>query len=177
MTKPVRFSHFGIFVSELEAMVDFYARVLGLVVTDRGLLGETGIAFLSGDAGEHHQVVLVEGRASDDGAKVVNQIAFRVESLADLKALRRCLADEGLGPVEAINHGHAWSLYFGDPEGNRIELFVDTGWYITQPCREPLDLDRADDEIARDTEAFCRARPGFAAMAEWRRAMAQKLAR
>ena len=177
MTNPIRFSHFGIFVNELEAMVDFYAGVLGLVVTDRGLLGEAGIAFLSGDAGEHHQVVLVEGRAAGDGAKVVNQIAFRVTTLAELKALRRRLADEGLGPVEPINHGHAWSLYFRDPEGNRIELFVDTGWHITQPCREPLDLDRADDEIIRDTEAFCRARPGFAAIAEWRQEMAKKLAR
>jgi catechol 2,3-dioxygenase len=40
-------------------------------------------------------------------------------------------------------HGNAMSIYFRDPEGNRLEVFMDTPWYCEQPLREPIDLDRA----------------------------------
>ena len=33
---PVSFSHFGIYVTDLARMEDFYTRVLGLLVSDRG---------------------------------------------------------------------------------------------------------------------------------------------
>ena len=44
--KP-RFSHLGIFVSDLEAMEAFYTGVLGFLVTDRGLLGESSDLFVA----------------------------------------------------------------------------------------------------------------------------------
>ena len=31
-------------------------------------------------------------------------------------------------------------LYLRDPEGNRVEVFIDTPWHVTQPYREPMDL-------------------------------------
>lgn len=34
----VSFSHLGIYVRDLERMVDFYSRFLGFVITDRGTL-------------------------------------------------------------------------------------------------------------------------------------------
>ena len=46
-----------------------------------------------------------------------------------------------------ISHGNAWSMYFKDPEGNRIELFVDTPWYVKQPLRIPMDMRLPDDEL------------------------------
>lgn len=47
---PVSFSHFGIYVTDLARMEDFYTRVLGLLVSDRGRLpGGPELIFLSRD--------------------------------------------------------------------------------------------------------------------------------
>jgi catechol 2,3-dioxygenase-like lactoylglutathione lyase family enzyme len=56
-------SHFGIDVTDVDRMADFYTRVLGLLVSDRGPL-ENGptLVFLSRNPDEHHQLVLVSGR-------------------------------------------------------------------------------------------------------------------
>jgi catechol 2,3-dioxygenase len=86
--------------------------------------------------------------------------------------------DPGAAPRDlvSVTHGNAWSIYFRDPEGNRIEVFADTPWHVTQPVREPIDLDRSEAEILAETEAFCRGRPGFRPMAEWQQVVADRLA-
>ena len=59
----VSFSHFGLYVTDLARMEDFYTRVLGLLVSDRGKLpGGSDLVFLSRDPDEHHQLVLAAGR-------------------------------------------------------------------------------------------------------------------
>ena len=63
------FSHVGIFVTDIARMEDFYTRVLGFTVTDRGDLetprGRLQFVFLSRDPREHHQVVMASGRPAD----------------------------------------------------------------------------------------------------------------
>ena len=73
----------------------------------------------------------------------------------------------GIGPIDQVDHGNAWSLYFKDPEGNPIEMYVDSPFYTAQPCREPLDLTQTPAEILARTEAMCRRRPGFLTRADW----------
>jgi catechol 2,3-dioxygenase len=164
----VSFSHVGIYVRDIDAMVAFYTRLFGLRVTDRGQLqlpGEPRIVFLSGDPREHHQIALVSGRG--DGPSTVNQISFDVASLGDLRQLHAELERAGAGPTFALNHGISWSVYTHDPEGNMIELYVHSPWYVPQPITDPLDLSQSDDEIMRLTEATYRERPGFRPMAQW----------
>jgi catechol 2,3-dioxygenase-like lactoylglutathione lyase family enzyme len=164
----VSFSHVGIYVRDIAAMVDFYVRFLGLLETDRGTLplpGEPTIVFLSRDPREHHQIALVSGRG--DGSSTVNQLSFDVASLADLREIQATLTKEGIGPTFAINHGISWSVYTHDPEGNMIELYVHSPWYVPQPVVDPLDLSRSDEEIVRETERTYKSRPGFQSMAEW----------
>jgi catechol 2,3-dioxygenase-like lactoylglutathione lyase family enzyme len=65
MTTPaVAFSHVGLRVTDLAHMEDFYTRVVGLLVTDRGTLRDDGptLVFLSRNPDEHHQLVLATGR-------------------------------------------------------------------------------------------------------------------
>ncbi len=173
---PLRFSHVGLFVIDMARMVDFYSRVLGFAVTDSGKLGTAMLTFLSRDPGDHHQIVLVEGRPEGLADRIVNQVSFRVDSLAELLDFYRRIRAEGVRDLAPRTHGNAWSVYFRDPEGNRIEVFTDTEWHITQPVSEPIDLDRSEVEIRRDTEAFCRARAGFRPMAAWRADIARKIA-
>ena len=163
-------SHFGIHVTDIARMEAFYTRVLGLLVSDRGALasGPT-LVFLSRDPDEHHQLVLVTGRPAGGGYNVVNQISFKLPALDDLKTMHQRLREEGLKEFRIVTHGNAWSIYFADPEGNRVELFVDTPWHTPQPFAEPFDLEAPSATIMAETEKICRSRPGFASRAEWRR--------
>ena len=63
--------------------------------------------------------------------------------------------------MRPMDHGNAWSLYFRDPEGNRLEVFCDTQWYIEQPCIEDLDLSQPAEQIRAKSDAFCRNAPGL----------------
>lgn len=177
MTRAVlEFSHVGIHVRDMEAMVGFYQRVLGLVVTDRGHLPGRELTFMSGNPREHHQVVLASGRTGDAQDKVINQISFRVPTLEDLQAMFAWLQREpGPTSFRAVDHGNAWTLYFHDPEGNRIELFVDSPWYVRQPCSEPLDLALPAAQIRARTEAMCRADPSFAPAEAWRAQLRERI--
>jgi catechol-2,3-dioxygenase len=169
MTAPAALSHFGIHVTDMARMEEFYTHALGLLVSDRGALpnGPT-LVFLSRDPDEHHQLVLVTGRPPDAGFNVVNQISFKLPTLADLKEAHARMKKAGIKEFRIVTHGNAWSIYFADPEGNRVELFVDTPWHTPQPFAEPFDLEAAADKIMADTEAICRSRPGFASRAAWR---------
>jgi len=61
----VAFSHMGINTFDADRMAAFYKRLLGMVETDRGKLGEDReIIFLSRAATDHHQVVMVSGRTA-----------------------------------------------------------------------------------------------------------------
>ena len=174
---PVSFSHFGIYVTDLARMEDFYTRVLGLLVSDRGQVpGGSDLVFLSRDPDEHHQIVLATGRPPGVEFNVVNQISFKLPTLADLKTMHARARDEGTKQFRIVTHGNAWSVYFADPEGNRVEVFVDTPWHTPQPVVEPFDIEAPVEVIERETEALCRNRPGFMSRAQWRAAQVTRMA-
>ena len=174
---PVSFSHFGIYVTDLARMEDFYTRVLGLLVSDRGQVpGGSDLVFLSRDPDEHHQIVLATGRPPGVEFNVVNQFSFKLPTLADLKAMHARARDEGTKQFRIVTHGNAWSVYFADPEGNRVEVFVDTPWHTPQPVVEPFDIEAPVEVIERETEALCRNRPGFMSRAQWRAAQVTRMA-
>lgn len=179
-TPRPRFSHIGIHVHDIDRMVDFYTRLLGLEITDRGKLplpGEPEIVFLSADPDEHHQIALVEGRR-DGGieAGVVNQLSFHLESLDELRAMKTLAEKAGVERFVPISHGRGLSLYFPDPEGNGIECFVETPWHVRQPVVAPLDLSLSDDEILKQTEETYAGTPDFQPMESWREALAARIA-
>ena len=167
------FSHMGLYVSGMTAMVDFYVGVLGFSVTDRATIRGAEVVFLSRNPDEHHQIVLVPGRAPD-GPSTVNQISFRVISIAELRRLHGELQALGVDGLNPTNHGGSWSLYFLDPEGNRIELFAPTPWYVP-PISVPLDMALSDDEIYKLTEATVDATPGHMRRTEWREQLRERL--
>lgn len=170
----VVFSHMGFYVRDLEKMARFYKSVLGFTETDRGDLGTVQLVFLSRNPAEHHQVVLATGRPQDLGFSVINQISFRVPDLATLRAvLARAQADGGASDIQPATHGNAVSVYLRDPEGNRIEIFMDTPWYCEQPLREPINLDQPDEAILARAEAIARSRPRFQSRAQWQASMAR----
>ena len=132
------FSHLGLYVTDMATMVSFYTGVLGFSVTDRARIRENDVAFLSRSPDEHHQILLVPGRAPQSPS-TINQISFRVISLAELRRLHVQLVALGVSGLNPTNHGGSWSVYFSDPEGNRIEFLAQTPWYVP-PVSVSLDL-------------------------------------
>jgi catechol-2,3-dioxygenase len=165
----------GIFVTDPGRMEDFYTRVLGFAVTDRGPLGSLTLVFLSRDPHEHHQIVLASGRPASGGFNPINQMSFRMADFAGLREMHRRLQAEGVAELAPVSHGNALSVYFKDPEGNRLELFVDTPWYVQQPLRVPMDMKLADAELWDWAEREARKQPGFKPVEEWRAALKLKL--
>jgi len=184
----IQFSHFGINVRDLDKMEDFYTRVVGFKVTDRGSVDSLGLSlvFMSMDPQEHHQFVICTGDPDNLGrnptgaffAGPINQLSFRLESLDDLRIMYNRLAEDS-DPDKLLvgTHGIAWSVYAHDPEGNTLEFFVDTPWFIDQPFLEPFDLSKSDAEIVAETEALCRDAPGFQPYGAWRGELARQLNR
>lgn len=184
----IQFSHFGINVRDLARMEDFYTRVVGFTVTDRGEVGELGLSlvFMSMDPAEHHQFVICGGEPDELGENkrdaffggAINQLSFRLASLDDLRIMyNRLAAENGVAELMAGTHGIAWSVYARDPEGNTMEFFVDTPWFIDQPFLEPVDLSKSDEELTADTLALIRDKPGFRAYGDWHAEMAKTMDR
>lgn len=172
-------THAGIKCWDVARMRDFYTRALGLLVSDtgRGPVSGLDFVFLTADPEKHHQFVLTSGRPVDEKCTTVFQLSFRLDSLADLRVVLARAREAGASGVVQMSHGNAWSTYFDDPEGNTVEVYVDTPWYVPQPFGDPLDLSQPDEEIFRATEARCRACPGFDTAEQWRAGMRQRLAR
>jgi catechol 2,3-dioxygenase-like lactoylglutathione lyase family enzyme len=174
--KSLSFSHVGLYVRDLRRMRDFYVRVLGFEVTDEGVVRGNPIVFLSRDPTEHHQIVLVEGRTAGLDEMLLNQISLRVERLAELRDLLALIeAEPDVTDINPVSHGNAWSVYFRDPERNRIEVFVDAPWYVAQPHIEPLDLRKSDEEIVKETRSAVENEPSFESIDSWRERIRQRL--
>jgi catechol 2,3-dioxygenase len=130
----LNFSHLGFYVQDQARMSRYYKDVLCFTETDQGDLGPVRLVFLSRNPAEHHQIVLISGRPENLGFNIINQISLRVPDLATLREVRRrAAADPGTTELLCATHGNAVSIYFRDPEGNRLEIFMDTPWYCEQP--------------------------------------------
>ncbi len=77
------------------------------------------------------------------------------------------VVDEGVENLLPRNHGNAWSVYFDDPEGNNVEVYLDSPFHIPQPFGEFLDFELSDEEIVQTTEALVREIEGFSMRTEW----------
>lgn len=175
----LRLGHVTLAVRDVDAMVRFYTDALGFTVTNRGepVPGMGEMAFLSQDPTAHHQLVLVSTAEPPPRAfMLADHLAFRVETLDDLRAIGDRLAAAAVDSVIPVSHGNAWSLYFTDPEGNGLECFVDSPFHVAQPYAGALDLTSPDDEIEAATRGEIEGLPEFQPFDDWRAALADRLA-
>lgn len=169
-------THVGVYVRHLEAMVDFYCRTLGLLLNDIGDMNGRRLAFLSRSDQEHHQLVLAHDPQRQMGHEsTLNQVSFRVDSLAALRDYYLALLPAQLEGMEGRHHGNSWSFYFFDPEGNKIEIYAVTPWQVHQPWRRPMDLSRPLAELERETEAVLQEVEHWP-LPQWQAAMRDRLA-
>jgi len=168
-------SHIGLYVIDMDRMRDFYTRLLGFKVMDAGeMRNGLRLTFLSKDPKDHHQIVLVSGR--EPGTRsTINQITFRVASISEVRAMHDHVVANKVEGVDPVDHGNAWSVYFLDPEGNRLEFFCDTPWYVAQPHRQRLDFSLSDREIEEATRRRIADDPTTVPFEAWREKKREEL--
>jgi catechol-2,3-dioxygenase len=162
----IRLSHFELYVSDIVVMENFYTRYLGFIVTDRGE-DKNAMVFLSRNPEEHHQLVLNPRQLPKPGESPVDHISFRIDSITDLRVFHEALLSSSTA-LQTVSHGTTWSIYFRDPEENRLELFTDTPWHVNQPCRFEINLDLSNEALLEFTENRIKHLPGFRVMDDWR---------
>jgi catechol 2,3-dioxygenase-like lactoylglutathione lyase family enzyme len=121
---PKQLAHVVRRSNRLEEMIHWYCEVLGAEVVHRdGML-----AFLTYDD-EHHRIAIASLPGLEEPqafAAGTDHIAFTYASLGDLLYTWERLKRAGIEPFWCIHHGPTISMYFKDPDGNRVELQVDT---------------------------------------------------
>ena len=143
--------HTGFWVTDLDAMRDFYTRVMGLTVTDEDK--ELGIVFFSARPDEeHHEFVLQRGRTAPPGAKLTHQVSWRVDSLESIIEFHRRFRAEGIEVQQEVTHGNAIGIYFFDPEGNRNEVYLRVERDVRQPFRKTINLDQHPEAVLAEAE-------------------------
>jgi len=120
---PAQIAHFVIYTSRYAELTAWYKIVLGATATYE----DDNLAFLSYDD-EHHRVAIAgvpNLERQREGIASIHHIAFTYLTLRDLLLTWKHLAEEGIVPYWTVNHGPTTSMYYADPDGNRIEFQVD----------------------------------------------------
>jgi catechol-2,3-dioxygenase len=124
IVSPTKLAHFVLVTRDMRRLRDWYLTVLqGRVVYEDPIL-----SFITYDD-EHHRIAIgalpgVEEREA--GLRVgLHHTAFTYRDLGALLFTYRRLKERGIVPFWTINHGPTMSMYYRDPDGNRIELQVD----------------------------------------------------
>ena len=114
------------------------------------------------------------GTRGEGDRTTINQISFRVNEFSEVRQAYDKVVESGVEGIEPVDHGAALSVYFPDPEGNRIEVYMATPWYIEQPQRELIDFKKSDEEVLKTCEEKCLADPTFQPMDEWKKEFSAK---
>lgn len=130
MVKPVKFAHVVYMTRRFDEMIDWYRNVFEADVVHQ----DGALAFLTYDD-EHHRFAFANlnllnpgGSGKDDRGQIgVNHVAYTFASAADLMELYKKLKVANIKPYWPIHHGTTLSLYYRDPDGNRMEFQVDHG--------------------------------------------------
>ena len=153
--RPARFAHAVLRTRHLDEAVAWYETLLGMQVVHRNDF----LAFMTYDE-EHHRLALIateQEEPAPPGAAGLDHLAYTFLNLGELLGSYRRLAAKGILPVWSINHGPTTSLYYADPDRNRVELQIDNfaseaelkGWMQTGAFeKNPIGVDFDPSKLA-----------------------------
>ena len=120
---PSQLGHVHLVVSDLDRAVEFYTEFLDLSVTER----QANYVFLS--TGERHHDLALQARpeasSPPPNSRGLYHVAFELDTPAALRACYESLQERET-EAQPVDHGISKSLYFDDPDGNGVELYIDT---------------------------------------------------
>jgi catechol-2,3-dioxygenase len=153
---PKKLAHVVLRTMNIRPMIEFYKNFLGARIefeSDRA-------AFLGYDE-EHHRIGIIafENLALPaQPAPGLEHVAFTFDNLQDLVTAYEQRKAYGIRPAICVNHGPTTSMYYMDPDGNRLESQVDnfdnaeeaTAFVTSASFREnPVGEDFDPEELAR----------------------------
>ena len=117
--------HIVLKVSNLNVSRDFYHELLGLPISAESK--DWGMIFFT--LGSHHDFAIIEtgseAERNFEGVGV-DHFAFKISGdLDDLYVAKNELESAGV-KIDPVNHHVSFSLYFNDPDGNKLDVYVDT---------------------------------------------------
>lgn len=125
MVTPSKLAHVVFRTNRLHTMVNWYCEVLGA----KPVFQNDKIAFVSYDD-EHHRIAFVAYgpfKEKPEGNHVgFHHVAFTYRDLGELLGTYERLKNQGIAPNRPILHGPTCSLYYADPDGNGVELQIDS---------------------------------------------------
>lgn len=121
----MKLGHVHIKVRDIKRAETFYTKLLGFKVTERF---EDQYVFLAfGKA--HHDLALknvgADAPVPPHSSTGLYHFALEVASEQELREVYQKLKQNGI-PVTPVDHGISKAFYFSDPDGNGIEVYVDT---------------------------------------------------
>jgi catechol-2,3-dioxygenase len=128
MIKPTKLAHVVYMTRRFDEMLAWYKTVFDTRVQS----ANPAFAFLTYDD-EHHRFAFVNMSAiAPDAAAVeqprgvgVNHVGYTYANLGDLLETYDRLKQAGIEPYWEVHHGVTLSMYYQDPDGNRMEFQVD----------------------------------------------------
>jgi catechol 2,3-dioxygenase-like lactoylglutathione lyase family enzyme len=134
-SREIRFTldHVELFVRDRVSAASWYAEVLGcepVAGAESWAADPDGPLMISPDGGRT-KLALFTGEPQGNRATAgFHRVAFRVSATEFLAFMAR-MASLGLRESREVDHGSAWSVYFEDPFGHRLEVTT----YEVEPVR------------------------------------------
>lgn len=121
-----RVGHLVLRVKDIERSKRFFQDVLGFPVVGQN---ERGMVFFSTDVEDnHHMLALMPGT---EGAQMpspdqigMQHVSFELGSFAELQSAWRRFKEKDVPIRYTVFHGISKSIYFHDPDGNMLEVYV-----------------------------------------------------
>ncbi len=145
--------HYGLITADLDPMVEWYRKVLGMTVNHRSKIPAiarmthhgppfSALAFISNDEMDHRIVFFEIPKATTDPDRRqhtgLQHVAFECTTLDDLLGTYIRIKDSGIPLLWAADHGPGISIYYQDPDHNVVEMFFynfGSPWTATEYLR------------------------------------------
>ena len=119
--------HVVLRVTDVARAERFYNGLLGLPISAR--YDENGFKMVFFTLGNHHDFAVMEvsgeGSSKSRSAVGLDHVAFNIgKNLDELREAKAMLEAAGIKPAP-VDHDVTKSLYFHDPDGNGVELYID----------------------------------------------------
>jgi catechol 2,3-dioxygenase len=124
MKFKVNRTHISLFVTDADVSAQWYENILGMVPTARN----NSEWIMMGFGDKHHDIALIKApEGSSQGTLGLQHYGLEIDGdEVTLRTLYGMLLTKEVNVVKTMDHEIGKGVYFTDPDGNRLEFFLET---------------------------------------------------